>query len=301
MIETPITLEHLQNLINKNYSSIFGRTPLKQRLDDIFKEALELTRYTDLNNLREETGDLLASLLQLTNECNWDPNELIIENITKINRRKEQYKSLGRKTQVAILGGAFDPIHDGHIQVAKLVLNQSGTFDEVWIMPCYRHIYNKKMVSHGHRLKMCEIATQKDGRLIVSDYEIRRRFRGETYNLAKRLLEDKSYKSSHSFYFIIGLDNANTFFDWVNYQELERLVRFIVVPRKGETRKRGVNWFLKTPHIFIEPEIPIIEMSSTYIRELLAERYKDPKNIFDHINGLDEGVKNYIFEQGLYK
>lgn len=295
------TLYDLLQLINKRYLSIFGRTPLKQRLDDILKETLELTRYTDLRSMREEAGDLLTSLLQLLNECDWDPNELIIENLKKITRRSDQYRSLGRKTQVAILGGAFDPIHEGHIQAAKLVLNNSGTFDEVWIMPCYAHIYNKKMMSAEHRLNMCKIAAQKDGRLIVSDYEIKNRFKGETYNLAKRLLEDKTYNSSHSFSFVIGLDNANTFSDWVNYLELERLIRFVVVPRSGETRKRGVNWFLKSPHIFIESDSPIIEMSSTYIREILAEKYKNSKDLFSSIKGLDEGVKNYIFEQGLYK
>lgn len=297
-----VTLNDLLRIINRRYISIFGRTPLKQRLDDILKETLELTRYTDLRSMREEAGDLLTSLLQLLNECDWDPNELIIENLRKVTRRKDQYRSLGRKTQVAILGGALDPIHEGHIQAAKLVLDNSNIFDEVWIMPCYKHIYNKKMMKPEHRLKMCEIASQKDGRLVVSDYEIKNKFRGETYNLAKRLLEDKMYSSSHSFSFIIGLDNANTFSDWVNYEELERLIRFVVIPRSGEIRKKGVYWFLKSPHIFIESDTPIIEMSSTYIRKILSEKYKNSADFLrSTIEGLDEGVKNYIFEQGLYK
>ena len=301
----------LQKKINRVYTTIFGRTPLKQRLDDIQKESFELCRYLDLKSLKEETSDLLGTLYQLCNECDWSVEELIEMNISKIKRRRKQYKSLGRKTQVAILGGAFDPITRGHIQVAQLVLNQSMVFDEVYLMPCYNHVYNKKMESPTRRLEMCEIAAKVDGRIKVFDYEIANKFSGETYNLAKRLLEDKKYKDTHSFSFIIGLDNANTFDSWVNYEELERLVRFVVVPRTGEKPKRGVNWYLKEPHLFIEPDEPLMEISSTAVRrafellsigstrtELNRDILNDPKTSFNV--GLNPEVREYILHHRFY-
>lgn len=305
-------LKDIQKKINKTYTDTFGRTPLKQRLNDIQRESLELCRYLDLKSMREEAGDLFTTLVQLFNENGWAIEDLVNENLAKIKKRQKQYRSLGRKTQVAILGGAFDPITIGHIQVAQLILNQSMVFDEVYIMPCFEHIFNKKMAAPQHRLEMCKIAAQGDGRIKVFDYEIRNKLRGETYNLAKRLLEDKKYKDTHSFSFIIGLDNANTLNTWVNYEDLERLVRFVVVPRTGEKAKRKVNWYLKEPHLFIEPDNPLMEISSTEVRKAFhllsigSSCVKPNKEIIeDHTmafnRGLNSEVHKYALKHNLYQ
>ena len=108
-----------QNKIAEKFTMAFGRTPIKQRLEDILGEAIELSRFVDIPNLKEEAGDLLCSTIQLCNECGWNADELIDATLTKIDRRKEQYKSLGRKTKIAALGGAFNPITLGHIEVAR--------------------------------------------------------------------------------------------------------------------------------------------------------------------------------------
>ena len=115
----------LQRDISKVFKKAFGRTPLVERLNDISRETSELTRFLDLENLQEEGGDLLCSVLQLFSENRWDTEQVIEKTLTKIKRRQRQYGTLGRKTKVAILGGAFDPPHLGHIQVAQAVLNYS--------------------------------------------------------------------------------------------------------------------------------------------------------------------------------
>jgi nicotinate-nucleotide adenylyltransferase len=266
---TSLLVQALQKRINKTYLRVFGRTPLQQRLDDILGEAIELHRYTDLANLREEAGDLLSSLLQLCNESGWSADDLIQENLAKILRRKNQYKGLGRKVKVAILGGAFDPIHSGHIAAAKFILDALGVFDEVWLQPCAAHMYGKNMAPAEDRLAMCRLAAQGNGRIKVSDYEITNDLKGETYHMVKGLLE--TYKDQVDPSLVIGMDNANTFHKWANYWDLERMVRFIVVPRTGEKRDPKVNWYLNPPHIYVEPEIDLPEVSSTYIRQRLGE------------------------------
>lgn len=307
----------LQNIVDKTFTEAFGTTPLTQRLDDILGEAIELSRYTDLKNLREETGDLLASTLQLVNECGWDVGELIHENRDKIRKRQLQYKSLGRKKNIALLGGAFDPIHKGHIELAQFVLNTSKTFDEVWLMPCYQHMYNKEMESAEHRLEMCRIAARNDGRLKVFDFEIEQKLSGETYNMVKRLQDTDQAKHECDFSVIMGLDNANTFSNWVNYEELERMVRFVVVQRQGYEIDPKVDWYLKTPHIFLG-DAAINNMSSTRIRSALARREQQVEGMLRHIPlehanekvkegiekaigyGIDPEVLNYIYENNLY-
>lgn len=299
------TIKQLAEEVNSTFLMAFGRTPLRQRLEDIDGEAKELNRFTDLKNLREETGDLLATTIQLCNECEWDIEELLRENKTKIERRKNQYTSLGRKKYVAILGGAFDPITIGHIKLAQFVLDTSKTFDEVWIMPCYKHIYNKDMESSEHRLNMSEIAAQMDGRIKIFEYEITNQLGGETYNFAKRILEEDYAKDEYDFSLIIGMDNANTFDQWVNYEDLERMMRFVVVDREGIERDPKIDWYLKNGHIYLNAESSIPEISSTQIRGWLSEingKQLNPseETINSLKKSLPEGVYDYIEKNKLY-
>lgn len=286
--------KELQKLVDNKFREHFGYTPFKERLNDIQSEFFELMKWQDINNLKEETGDLLSSLIKLCAESGWDYEELILNTLNKIDRRADQYKTLGRKTKVAILGGAFNPIHKGHIQLAQFVLNTSGKFDEIWLMPAYNHMYNKDMVSAEHRLKMCELAAKYDNRIKVFDYEIRNQLKGETYYFFKRLKEEKELTEKYQFSMIIGLDNANTFNKWVNFEELERLAEFVVVPRSGVERDMNVDWYLQKPHIFLNCETNIIEVSSTMIRDLLNKKSSDV------LNYLDKDVFNYILENNLY-
>jgi nicotinate-nucleotide adenylyltransferase len=288
-----------QERINEVFTRTFGRTSLKGRLDDVFDEAVEVRRFTDMRNLREEAGDLLTSTLQLCTECGWDADDLIDENILKIKRRENQYKTLGRKKVVAIYGGAFDPPTTGHVAVAQFVLNTSKVFDEVWLVPCFQHMYNKPLTPAIHRMEMCKLATQVDGRMRVSEYEIENKLKGEALHFIKRLQDEPFAKDEYEFSFIIGLDNANTFSQWVGYEELQRLIRFVVVPREGIDRDMSVDWYLKHPHIFLQDESDIPDTSSTEARDLLKKgvyRYRS-----DLVSLVPESVLNYIEANNLYK
>jgi nicotinate-nucleotide adenylyltransferase len=207
-----------------------------------------------------------------------------------------QYQSPGIKVQVAVLGGAFDPITRAHMQIASFVLDTGPTFDEVWIMPCYRHIYNKKMASPPHRLAMCSLAASKDCRVKISDYEIKNAFIGGTYHLMKKLLDEEFIKDTYEISLIIGLDNANTFNSWVEHGALEKIIRFVVVPRQGVAINTDVNWYLNPPHIYLEADKPIMKVSSTRVRELLRRgKYEKVRDF------LDPDVFLYIREHKLYR
>jgi len=292
-------MNELQKKVNEVFGKNFGYTPLNERIKDIQREFFELMKWQDVKNLKEEAGDLLASIIQLHNESGWDVEENVESTLNKINSRYLQYKSLGRKTKVAIIGGAFNPITVGHIQLAQFILNTSGEFDEVWLMPAYKHMYNKKMESASDRLAMCELAAQVDGRIKVFDYEIKNELAGETFNFFKRLKTEKDINERYNFSMIIGLDNANTFDKWVNYEELERMVRFVVVPRKGIERNPDVDWYLKEPHIFLKYENDIVEVSSTQVRSILE---RDGVAKYTSLEGLlDPEVTKYIYNNKLYK
>ena len=63
---------------------------------------------------------------------------------------------------IGILGGSFDPITCGHIDLAKYVLNSQYNIDQIWLLPCYKSLTGKKLQDSIHRLNMCELAIQNE-------------------------------------------------------------------------------------------------------------------------------------------
>lgn len=291
-------MTNIQTKILKTFLAIFGKTPTQERLEDINRQATNLFRASSLEAIREKTGNVLCSTIQLCSEMGWDYKSVIDESLDIINKRKLQYQTLGRKKRVAILGGAFDPITRGHEEVAKFVLNCSKIFDYVWLMPCYNHLYGKKMVRPRHRLEMCELVTHSDNRISVFPFEITNHLGGETYKTIKMLL-DSELASMYDFSLIIGQDNANSFDKWVNFTHLEKMIRFVVVPRKGEDRDERVDWYLKAPHIYMSPDNPIPRISSTEIRHALKHK-KDKRSKEVLLNNINPLVLEYIEKNSLY-
>lgn len=289
MSEYKVGLKELQDRNHELFKKMFGRTPLTERINDIQNEAKEVGRFLDINHLKEEYGDLLCSVLAGISEMGEDATNVISLAHGKIKRREQQYKSLGRKTKVAILGGAFDPVTKGHIETAQLVLDATGKFDEVWLMPCYQHLFGKEMTSPEQRLKMVEMTVAVDGRIKAFDYEIRHRLKGETLNCVNRILDDPEY-DNYQFAFIMGADNALTTNKWVGWEELERRIPFVVVPRAEEALNiTSTSWFLKEPHMLVDADAPI-NCSSTEVRDAIKDMYCDlaesllNKEVFSYIN-----------------
>lgn len=289
-------------VIGNFFRDHFGHTPLRERQEDILREAIELSRTTGRQSLKGEAGDLLCSLLALCHEEDFDVDSLISATKDKIESRKNQYRALGRKTKVALLGGAFSPPTKGHIAVAKLVLNCAREFDEVWLVPCNKHLYNKASllaIEPSQRVEMCNMAASVDSRIKVFPYEVSHNLSGEWYHFIKLLLEDKEYEN-YNFSTIIGMDNANTFDKWINFEHLEKLQRFVVVAR-GRCQPES-NWYLRPPHIFMQAEQELIDCSSTEVRELIStawkQRWEDIPLRLTEI--MDARVLSYIKEKSLY-
>jgi len=195
------------------------------------------------------------------------------------------------RKQIAILGGSFDPITVGHVKLAQFVLD-SKISDEVWITPCFQHIYGKKMADAQDRIKMCELAVADNPKLKVFTYEIDNRLEGSTYGFVKRLLQEP-FAENHNFSIVIGMDNANTFNKWVNYKLLAKMVRFVVLARKGVERNPKNSWYLKLPHMFLNQN-STPEVSSTQVRSLIKEN-NSAKEF------LNPDVLKYIIDKKLYR
>jgi nicotinate-nucleotide adenylyltransferase len=198
--------------------------------------------------------------------------------------------------KVAILGGAFDPIHKGHMH---MIYNTSklGVFDEVWIMPCYNSLYNKQMVKDYHRVNMCCMALDylkklNDYPFVLSTFEIDNKLNGSTFDTLKLLKE----KYNYMFSFIIGQDNADSIESWINYKQLINENQFIVYPRcdqKQTFEQLKGKWYLQEPHYYMYNE-QIPDVSSTQIRQII----KTCKTVYSTHTLLT--IKDYIKEHNLY-
>ena len=194
--------------------------------------------------------------------------------------------------RIGILGGSFNPIHTGHIELARFVLDNLPVMDEIWLMPCYGNLLEKSNIPFPQRFEMCKIACQGYNKIKASDYEYELRCQ----NTNELLTEfEKKYRGVITPYMIIGMDEAFQITNWVDWEDLISTNRFIVVDRIGFIPIKNKLWFQSSPHIYLKDTYKIIpEVSSTAIRERLA------KNIPNEIY-LKPSVFKYIKENKLYE
>lgn len=117
-----------------------------------------------------------------------------------------------RKNKIGILGGSFDPVHNGHLAIALAAVREFG-LDEVWLVPT-GHSPNKderEMTSPELRAQMVELAVAPFPRLKLSRLELDAERTSYTY-LTLRALKEK-YPDT-IFYFIMGADSLDYFEEW---------------------------------------------------------------------------------------
>ena len=115
--------------------------------------------------------------------------------------------------KIGLLGGSFDPIHDGHVLIAKTVKDVLK-LDEVWFIPVLNNPFkDRDMASGEHRIKMIEIATRKDDSMKVCDIELKGDPTVKSYTY-HTLLKLKDLYKEHDFYYIIGADQVEKFHLW---------------------------------------------------------------------------------------
>jgi nicotinate-nucleotide adenylyltransferase len=133
-----------------------------------------------------------------------------------------------------IYGGAFNPPHIGHISVVSSVLSfhaemgyrSANSRDIVFVIPCYEHGFDKKLVDFEHRMEMCRLAFSIF-RNQVQVVNLEERYTVKyTVNLLKALKEDFSGKNLK---LVIGSDNDIS--KWKDPEGIKALAEIVVIPR----------------------------------------------------------------------
>jgi nicotinate-nucleotide adenylyltransferase len=190
--------------------------------------------------------------------------------------------------KIGLLFGSFNPIHTGHLLIANYMVEYTE-LDKIWFVVSPQNPFktNDNLLDENLRLKMIELAIADDNRFEACNIE----FGMPKPNFTCLTLKTLSEKfPEHHFIPIIGGDNLQSFHLWKNYESILANFPLYVYRRAGfyENRLLANNENIK---MF---DVPLLNISSTYIREALqAEksiRYLVPKL-----------VKEFIDLKGLYQ
>ena len=162
---------------------------------------------------------------------------------------------------IGIFGGSFNPIHNGHIALARQLLQQSG-LDAVWLMvspqnPLKQGVDN--LLDDRLRYQMARIALHGEEGLCASDYEMHLPRPSYTWNTLERL--NKDYPQ-HTFTLLIGGDNWERFPQWYRGADIISTHRIVVYPRRGSVVSPAA-----VPHNVTIADMPLLDISSTEVRE----------------------------------
>lgn len=218
-----------------------------------------------------------------------------------------------RKGQrIGILGGTFNPIHEGHVKVAEDV-QKKFRLEKILFIPSYipPHKESVDMASPHHRLRMIELAVSAHPQFLASSIEIEAK--GKSYSIFTILKLKKTFPKA-AIFFILGIDAFLEIDTWREYKKVLEQCYFVVVSRPGyslddaadalppEYRERMTetqrteriddNMVLSYKMFLFQMES--LDIASTEIRQNIRQKKS--------IKGLvPEAVEDYIRENKLYQ
>jgi len=159
--------------------------------------------------------------------------------------------------KIAIYGGTFDPIHHGHLIVAREALERLGAEEVIFIPARVSPLRKTTPVARDEiRLLMIQAAIENEPGFAVDDCELRRPSPSYTIDTVEQI---RQCKGDETIYCLIGEDNVDQLTKWRRFADLEKMVRFVVLDRSGQ----------QPPHAY-----PVIrrkiDISATEIRKRVA-------------------------------
>ena len=188
--------------------------------------------------------------------------------------------------KLGAFGGSFNPVHFGHLLSAQQLI-EFGFVDEVWLIPCYAHIWNKKLAPLKHRwamLKLCQTLKIK-----ISDIEVKEKRPMPTIETLELL---KKHFPQHQFFWVIGEKTLAELPRWIAYQRLISENHFLVLPQANSSSP------LSTPssnfHRVFHKDWIVSNLSSTIVRKRCQKGLS--------LKGLvPQAVADYIQKHRLYQ
>ena len=143
----------------------------------------------------------------------------------------EAFPSSG-EASIGIFGGSFNPIHNGHIALAKAFLEKEN-LDEVWFMVSPQNPFkvNQQLLADHLRLDLVRKATAGNPHFKASDYEFQLPKPSYTWNTLQHLSHDFP---THRFTLLVGGDNWEAFDRWYHAEDILTHYPIVVYPRHNQ-------------------------------------------------------------------
>ncbi|NPD91090.1 nicotinate (nicotinamide) nucleotide adenylyltransferase [Xylanibacter muris] len=171
--------------------------------------------------------------------------------------------------KVGIFGGSFNPIHNGHVALAKSLLGVAG-LDEIWFMVSPQNPLKNapELLDEDIRLEMVRAALSDEPRLVASDYEFALPRPSYTWNTLTSL----SRAFPHIvFSLLIGGDNWQCFHKWYRSRDIIANYPIVVYPRCADGPFAGtVPVRHENPGHVTFADTPLLDISSTEVRKRIA-------------------------------
>lgn len=166
--------------------------------------------------------------------------------------------------KTGIFGGSFNPIHNGHISLARQLKEKAG-LDEVWLMVSPQNPMKRQtdLLSDEARLQMARLALKYEPGIIASDYEMHLPKPSYTWLTLQSLSRDYP---DRQFVLMIGGDNWAIFHRWYHADDILQNYQVVVYPRRDE---QPVEKSLPAGVTIVEAEL--LDVSSTEIRQRIRE------------------------------
>lgn len=197
--------------------------------------------------------------------------------------------------RIGILGGTFDPVHLGHLQMAEDAYRQAG-LDLVLFMPSKKppHKRDRNITSEEHRAAMVTLAIEDIPQFIYSDYELQRE--GITYTAdTLRNLQEEHPENTYSF--ILGGDSLYQLEEWYHPEEIMARAEILAVSRYGMAKEQIAQKVDELRERY-GARIQIVEMTRLDISSSeIRDRVRQGKALQDMV---PYGVEHYIRDHSLY-
>ena len=175
----------------------------------------------------------------------------------------EAFPSSG-EASIGIFGGSFNPIHNGHIALAKAFLEKEN-LDEVWFMVSPQNPFkvNQQLLADHLRLDLVRKATADNPHFKASDYEFQLPKPSYTWNTLQHLSKDFP---TYRFTLLVGGDNWEAFDRWYHADDILANYNIVVYPRRGQEVD-----ITSLPTNVSLLQTPLIDISSTEIRQYVKQ------------------------------
>ncbi|MDO4806255.1 MAG: nicotinate-nucleotide adenylyltransferase [Coriobacteriales bacterium] len=191
--------------------------------------------------------------------------------------------------RMGIMGGTFDPIHNGHLVAAEQAFDDLE-LDVVVFMPAGRPAFkqHKRVTSGEDRYAMTLLATSDNPHFLASRFEVDRE--GITYTAETLELLSNLYPSNVELYFITGADAIAEIVTWRDAQKIAELAHVVGATRPGYDLAHAKQAIADSPYDFDVTylEVPALAISSSYLRERVEAgqslRYLTPDQVTGYIH-----------------